>query len=113
MVDTFHGEAEGCFLYSRHGTLATIPGRRFSCHEGTELGWVTGSGMGAITVAILGICQSGDHIISSMTTYGGTFAFMKNWLPRYNIEVTFLDITDLDAVKKAMRPNTKRFIQRR
>ncbi len=36
-----------------------------------------------------------------MTTYGGTFAFMKNWLPRYNIEVTFLDITDLDAVKKS------------
>lgn len=108
MVDTFHGEAEGCFLYSRHWN----PSNKYladalAAMEGTEMGWVTGSGMGAITVAILGICQSGDHIISSMTTYGGTYAFMKNWLPRYNIEVTFLDITDLEAVKKAIRPNTK------
>ncbi|MDY0077515.1 MAG: aminotransferase class V-fold PLP-dependent enzyme [Bacteroidales bacterium] len=108
MVDTFQGEAEGCFLYSRHWN----PSNKYladalAAMEGTEMGWVTGSGMGAITTAILGICQSGDHIISSMTTYGGTFAFMKNWLPRYNIEVTFLDITNLDAVKKAIRPNTK------
>jgi len=108
MVDTFHGEAEGCFLYSRHWN----PSNKYladalAAMEGTEMGWVTGSGMGAITTAILGICQSGDHIISSMTTYGGTFAFMKNWLPRYNIEVTFLDITNLEAVKNAIRPNTK------
>lgn len=108
MIDTFQGEAEGCFLYSRHWN----PSNKFladalAAMEGTEMGWVTSSGMGAITTAILGICQSGDHIISSMTTYGGTFAFMHNWLPRYNIEVTFLDITDLEAVKKAIKPNTK------
>jgi methionine-gamma-lyase len=108
MTDTFHGEAEGCFLYSRHWN----PSNKFladalAAMEGTEAGWVTASGMGAITTAILGICKSGDHIISSMTTYGGTFAFMQNWLPRYNIEVTFLDITDLEAVKNAVKPNTK------
>ncbi|MBG0780707.1 MAG: aminotransferase class I/II-fold pyridoxal phosphate-dependent enzyme [Bacteroidales bacterium] len=108
MSDTFQGEAEGCFLYSRHWN----PSNKYladalSTMEGTEAGWVTASGMGAITTAILGICQAGDHIISSMTTYGGTFAFMHNWLPRYNIEVTFLDITDLEAVKNAVKPNTK------
>ncbi len=108
MTDTFHGEAEGCFLYSRHWN----PSNKYladalAAMEGTEAGWVTASGMGAITTAILGICKSGDHIISSMTTYGGTFAFMQNWLPRYNIEVTFLDITDLEAVKNAVKPNTK------
>lgn len=108
MTDTFHGEAEGCFLYSRHWN----PSNKYladalASMEGTEAGWVTASGMGAITTAILGICQSGDHIISSMTTYGGTFAFMNNWLPRYNIEVTFVDITDLESVRKAIKPNTK------
>ena len=108
MTDTFHGEAEGCFLYSRHWN----PSNKYladalAAMEGTEAGWVTASGMGAITTAILGICKSGDHIISSMTTYGGTFAFMNNWLPRYNIEVTFVDITDLDAVRNAIKPNTK------
>lgn len=108
MTDTFHGDAEGCFLYSRHWN----PSNKYladalAAMEGTEMGWVTGSGMGAITTAILGICKAGDHIISSMTTYGGTYAFMQNWLPRFNIEVTFLNITDLEAVKKAIKPNTK------
>lgn len=108
MMDTFHGEAEGCFLYSRHWN----PSNKYladamAAMEGTEEGWVTASGMGAITCAILQICNSGDHIVSSMTTYGGTFAFLANYLPKFNIDVTFVDITNLDAVKKAMKPNTR------
>lgn len=108
MTDTFHGEAEGCFLYSRHWN----PSNKYladalAAMEGTEAGWVTGSGMAAITTVLLQLCKSGDHIVSSMTTYGGTFAFMQNWLPRYNIEVSFVDITDLAAVKAAIKPNTK------
>lgn len=108
MMDTFHGEAEGCFLYSRHWN----PSNKYladamAAMEGTEEGWVTASGMGAITCAILHICNSGDHIVSSVTTYGGTYAFLSNYLPKFNIEVTFVDITDLEAVKKAMKPNTK------
>ena len=108
MTDTFHGETEGCFLYSRHWN----PSNKYlsdalAAMENTEAGWVTGSGMAAITCTILQICSAGDHIVSSMTTYGGTFAFLKNYLPKFNIDVTFVDATDLDAVKKAMRPNTK------
>ncbi|MEG1556702.1 MAG: aminotransferase class I/II-fold pyridoxal phosphate-dependent enzyme [Bacteroidales bacterium] len=108
MTDTFHGETEGCFLYSRHWN----PSNKFladtlAAMEGTEAAWVTGSGMAAITCAILQICNAGDHIVSSMTTYGGTFAFMNNYLKKFNIETTFVNISDLDAVKKAMRPNTK------
>lgn len=108
MTDTFHGETEGCFLYSRHWN----PSNKYlsdalAAMENTEEGWVTGSGMAAITCTILQICSAGDHIVSSMTTYGGTFAFLKNYLPKFNIDVTFVDATDLDAVKKAMRPNTK------
>ncbi|MBW7847610.1 MAG: aminotransferase class I/II-fold pyridoxal phosphate-dependent enzyme [Bacteroidales bacterium] len=108
MTETFQGEAEGCFLYSRHWN----PSNKYladalAAMEGTEAGWVTASGMGAITTVLLQLCKSGDHIVSSMTTYGGTFAFMQNWLPRFNIEVTFVDITNLEAVKAAIRPNTK------
>ena len=75
--------------------------------EGTEEGWVTASGMGAITSAILQCCNAGDHIVSSVTTYGGTFAFMQNYLPKFNIKTTFVDITDLEAVRNAITPETK------
>lgn len=108
MLDTFHGEAEGCFLYSRHWN----PSNKYladalAAMEGTENAWVTGSGMAAITTVLLQLCNSGDHILSSITTYGGTYAFLKNYLPKFNIDVTFVDITDLEAVKNAIRPNTK------
>jgi len=108
MVDTFHGEAEGCFLYSRHWNPTNkYLADALAAMEGTPAAWVTGSGMGAITSAILQLCNSGDHIISSVTTYGGTYAFLKNYLPKFNIDVTFVIPTDLDAIKKAIRPNTK------
>lgn len=108
MVDTFHGEAEGCFLYSRHWNPSNKHlSDALAAMEGTEAGWVTGSGMGAITSAILQLCNTGDHIVSSVTTYGGTYAFFKNYLTKFNIDVTFVIPTDLEAVKKAVRPNTK------
>lgn len=108
MLETFHGEAEGCFLYSRHWN----PSNKFlsdalAAMEGTEAAWVTASGMGAISNAILQICNSGDHIVASRTIYGGTYAFLKNYLPKFNISVSFIDITNIDQVKDAMQENTK------
>lgn len=108
MEETFLGHMEGCFLYSRHWN----PSNKFladalAAMEKTPSAWITSSGMAAITCAILDLCQSGDHIITSVTTYGGTYAFLKNWLPRYNIQVSFVDITNLDQVRAAMQPNTK------
>ena len=108
MLDAFHGEAHGCFLYSRHWN----PSNKYlsdalAAMEGTESAWVTASGMAAITTAILQICNTGDHIITSITTYGGTFAFLKNYVAKFNIEVTFIDISDHDSIKQAIRPNTK------
>jgi methionine-gamma-lyase len=108
MIKTFHGESEGCFLYSRHWN----PTNRYlsealAAMEGTEMAWVTGSGMAAITTTLLQLCNSGDHIITSITTYGGTYAFLANYLKKFNIDVTFVNITDLESIKKAIRPNTK------
>ncbi len=108
MIDAFHGEAEGCFLYSRHWN----PSNKYlsdalAAMEGTESAWVTASGMAAITTAILQVCSAGDHIITSVTTYGGTYAFLKNYIKKFNIDVTFVNIANIESVKEAIRPNTK------
>ena len=108
MLDTFQGESEGCFLYSRHWN----PSNKYlsdamAAMEGTPAAWVTASGMAAITTVILQLCSAGDHMITSVTTYGGTFAFLQNYLPKFNIQVTFVNIADLEGVEKAIRPNTK------
>lgn len=108
MTDTFHGETEGYYLYSRHWNPSTYAlSRGLAAMEGTESAWVTGSGMAAITVALLHEVKSGDHILSSMTTYGGTFAFLNNYIKKFGVEVDFVNMQDLDAVKKAVKPNTK------
>lgn len=108
MTDTFHGETEGCFLYSRHWN----PSNKYlsdamAALEGTEAAWVTASGMAAITNTIMHLVNAGDHIVSSITTYGGTFAFLSNYLKKYNIEVTFVDISNLESVKAAVKGNTR------
>jgi methionine-gamma-lyase len=108
MLDTFQGESEGCFLYSRHWN----PSNKYlsdamAALEGTKAGWVTASGMAAITTVLLQLCNAGDHMITSVTTYGGTFAFLQNYLPKFNIDVSFVDISDLRGIEKAIRPNTR------
>ncbi|HIE15428.1 MAG TPA: aminotransferase class I/II-fold pyridoxal phosphate-dependent enzyme [Bacteroidales bacterium] len=107
MTKCFLGENNN-FLYSRHWNPSNLSlSKALSAMEGTESAWVTSSGMAAITSTILQLVNSGDHLISSLTTYGGTFAFFKNWLQKINVEVSFVDITNLQAVEKAIRPNTK------
>ncbi|MEI7983687.1 MAG: aminotransferase class I/II-fold pyridoxal phosphate-dependent enzyme [Bacteroidota bacterium] len=108
MLDTFQGEGEGCFLYSRHWN----PSNKYladavAALEATESAWVTASGMAAITSAIFQLVNTGDHIVCSMTTYGGTFAFLFNYLKKFNIGVTFVDITKTVDVRSAIRANTR------
>ena len=108
MFDTFEGNADGCYLYSRHSTPSNLYlGEALAAMEGTETANVTASGMGAITPVILQLCGSGDHVVSSRTIYGGTYAFLKNFTPRLGIKTTFVDITKLDTVEAAITPNTK------
>ncbi len=108
MFDTFEGNTEGCYLYSRHSSPSNLYlGEALAALEGTESANVTASGMGAITAVILQLCSSGDHIVSSRTIYGGTYAFMKNFLKRFSIEVSFVDITKPEVVASALRPNTR------
>ncbi len=108
MEETFLGHMEGCFLYSRHWNPTNkYLADAIAAMEDTESAWITASGMAAITCAILQVCSAGDHIVTSVTTYGGTYAFLKNYLPKFNIEVSFVDITQLGQVEASIRPNTK------
>lgn len=108
MFDTFEGNADGCYLYSRHTSPSNLYlGEALAAMEGTETANVAGSGMGAITPTLLQLCGAGDHIVSSRTIYGGTYAFLKNFTPRMNIQTTFVDITKLDVVEAAITENTK------
>ena len=108
MFDTFEGNMEGCYLYSRHSSPSNLYlDQALAAMEGTEAANVSASGMGAITPTLLQLCGEGDHIVSSRTIYGGTYAFLKNFTPRLGIETTFVDITKLEAVEAAITPNTK------
>ena len=108
MLDTFEGNTDGCYLYSRHSTPSNLYlGEALAAMEGTEAANVASSGMGAITPTILQICGHGDHVVSSRTIYGGTYAFLKNFTSRMGIETTFVDITKLRAVEAAITATTK------
>lgn len=108
MFDTFEGNAEGCYLYSRHSSPMNLYlSQALAKMENTETANVTASGMGAITSVLMQVCKSGDHIISSRTIYGGTYAFLKNFLPPFQIETSFIDINNFEAIENSIQPNTK------
>lgn len=108
MFDTFEGNAEGCYLYSRHSSPMNLYlAQALAKMENTESANVTASGMGAITSVLMQVCKSGDHIISSRTIYGGTYAFLKNFLPQLNVATTFVDINNFDVIENAITPATK------
>ena len=108
MFDTFEGNMEGCYLYSRHSSPSNLYlDQALAAMEGTEASNVSASGMGAITPTLLQLCGAGDHIVSSRTIYGGTYAFLKNFTTRLGIETTFVDITKLEVVEAAITAKTK------
>jgi methionine-gamma-lyase len=108
MLDTFEGNTDGCYLYSRHTSPSNLYlGETLAAMEGTETAHVTASGMAAITSTLLQICSTGDHVVSSRTIYGGTYAFLKNVIPRMGISASFVDITKLEKIESAITENTK------
>ncbi|MEM8929121.1 MAG: aminotransferase class I/II-fold pyridoxal phosphate-dependent enzyme [Bacteroidota bacterium] len=108
MFDTFEGNTEGCYLYSRHSSPSNLYlGEALAALEGTETANVYASGMGAISAVIMQLCNAGDHIVSSRTIYGGTYALFKNFLPKFSISASFVDITDVERVENGISKNTK------
>ena len=108
MGDVFEGTQEGCYLYSRHTNPSTsYLGKAIAEMEYTKGAILSASGMGAITTTLLQLCSAGDEIISSRTIYGGTYAFMKNYLPKFNIKTTFVNTTKLEEIENAITDKTK------
>lgn len=107
MFDTFEGNADGCYLYSRHSSPSNLYlGEALAAMEGTETSNVSASGMGAITAVLMQLCHAGNHVVSSRTIYGGTYAFLKNFAPKFGINTSFVDINDLEAVEKSITQKT-------
>ena len=108
MFDTFEGNTDGCYLYSRHSSPSNLYlSEALAAMENTEAAHVTSSGMGAITAVIMQFCKNGDHVVSSRTIYGGTYAFLKNYTPQFGISTTFVDITKIDAIINSITEKTK------
>ena len=104
-----HGPEGGCYLYGRHfNPTVYVLGKQIASLEGAEDGYCTSSGMGAVATTLLQICDHGDHVVSSNTVYGGTFALLKEFLPaKAGLQVSFVDATDLAAVEAAFTPRTR------
>src|ERR1700736_401199 len=95
------------FDYSRTGNPTRLAlERQLAELEGGAFGAAFGSGMAAIFGAC-SLLQTGDHLVATSDCYGGTYRLFVDELSRYGIETTFVDTTDLDAVRAALRPNTK------
>ncbi len=101
-------EKGGCFLYSRHfNPTVDVLDRYLAAMEGTESALSTASGMSAISCTLLQICRAGDHIVSSHTIYGGSWALLHDLLPSMGIVTTFVNPANTDAFADAIRPETK------
>ena len=103
------GPDKGCYLYGRHfnPTVYNL-GRQMAALAGTEAGYCTASGMGAISGVVLGLCNAGDEVVASSAVYGGTYALLNDFLPaKTGITTKFVDITDHDAVAAAISEKTR------
>ncbi len=100
------GEDE--FVYARYGNPTTrMFEERIAALEGTEDAFATASGMSAVSGALLALCRAGDHVVSSSALFGSCHYVLDEVLRRYGVEITFVDGTDLDAWRAAVRAGTK------
>lgn len=100
-------EEEG-YIYSRLGNPTnTQVEEKLANLENAEAAVAMASGMGAITSVVWTAVKGGDHIVAAKTLYGCTFAFLNHGIQRFGVEVTFVDATNPENVRAALRPNTK------
>lgn len=81
--------------------------KRIAALEGGVAALALASGAAAITYTIQALAQSGDHIVAQKTIYGGSYNLLAHTLPQFGVQTTFVDAHDLNAVRDAIRPNTK------
>jgi cystathionine gamma-synthase len=110
-IDMLHAQYEGRetgYTYAREGhPNATLLAQKIDALEGAEGGIVTGSGMAAVTAALMGVLKAGDHVIGANQLYGRSLRLMNQDLARFGIGTSLADPTDIDAMRAAIRPETR------
>ena len=102
------GERKDVNIYGRCGNPSEYQFEdQMMVIEGADACLATASGMAAISITLLGLLKSGDHIVCDWTTYSSTHEMLDHRLTDYNIETTFVDTADTAAIEAAIRPNTK------
>lgn len=102
------GLADAGNIYGRlTNSTQDVLEKRIAALEGGVAALALSSGAAAITYTIEALAKAGEHIVAQETIYGGSYNLLSNTLPQYGIETTFVDIHDLEAVKAAIRDNTK------
>lgn len=96
------------YIYSRLGNPTnTQVEEKLANLEGAEAAVSMASGIGAITSVIWSKVSMGDHIVAAKTLYGCTFAFLNHGISKFGVEVSFVDTSDPENVRTAMKENTK------
>ena len=105
----FSGKEPG-YVYSRYSNpTVSMFENRMAALEGAESARGTASGMAAVTTALMGLVRAGDHVVAAKALFGSCRWVVEEWLPRFGVQTTLVDGTDLAQWKKAARKNTKAF----
>jgi cystathionine gamma-synthase len=107
MNSVYEGREQG-FTYGREGSPnAELLAAKIASLEGAEFGLITSSGMSAVAAILLGLLNAGDHILAGNQLYGRTLRLVTQELPRLGFATDVVDATDVAAVERAIRPNTR------
>lgn len=105
--DRFHLKDAGNIYGRLTNTTQGVFEDRVAALEGGVGGLAVASGAAAVTYAITNLAYAGDHVVATDTIYGGTYNLLKHTLSKYGIDTTFVNPDDYDALKAAIKPNTK------
>lgn len=103
----FSGQVQGN-IYSRFtNPTVSMFEKRLAALDGAERAVATSSGMGAILSIAMAYLKAGDHVICSRAVFGSIVALFEKYIAKFGVNITFVDLRDLDAWKNAVRPETK------
>jgi O-succinylhomoserine sulfhydrylase len=109
-VARFNGDEPG-YVYSRFANpTVQMFEDRLALLEGAQACRAQTSGMAAVHAALMGLLRAGDHLVAGRALFSSCRWIVAEWLPRFGVETTMVDATDLKAWENAIRPNTKVFL---
>jgi cystathionine gamma-synthase len=101
-------EAKADTFYMRYGNpTVSVAERSIADLEGAESATVFGSGMAAITTTLFAFLRQGDHAVFQREIYGGAYRFAREFLPKYGVDVSWVDVTDTAGFEKVIQGNTR------